>query len=256
MTNDMTTSSIASIQHSGAGIRWSGGKESIAMLMFGDSDMDMWTGQFAVGGIEIAMEQDTRIKFNSQAPCIAARQLPNDSDDPDKPGQVALSCVAGTDRDRSYEFSRGQATPVPIGYRVLLDMETREQVGTPGPFLYEEIKRYYDTIIALVGEEQAQCLLPYLDLDLDGIPDPSDQCIDQPGPASTNGGPDSDSDGIADKDDWCPDVFGPTSYEGCLPPTAVRLTDSDADSVVDSSDHCPRVPGLAGNQGYPIGTNP
>ncbi len=95
-------------------------------------------------------------------------------------------------------------------------------------------------------------LLPQLpppqDTDGDGIPDTSDACPNEPGPASTNpkknGCPlpkDTDGDGILDVDDACPTEPGPRSDDptknGCPPPK-----DTDGDGIPDNIDKCPNEP--------------
>lgn len=76
---------------------------------------------------------------------------------------------------------------------------------------------------------------PPADRDQDGVPDISDQCPDQPGPAATLGCPDQDMDGIADKDDLCPTEAGTALTNGC--------PDQDEDGVADKDDLCPTEPG-------------
>ncbi len=53
------------------------------------------------------------------------------------------------------------------------------------------------------------------DYDDDGIPDASDKCPSEKGPASTKGCPDADGDGVADKFDACKTQPGPVSNNGC-----------------------------------------
>ncbi|MDO1500605.1 OmpA family protein [Winogradskyella maritima] len=74
-----------------------------------------------------------------------------------------------------------------------------------------------------------------IDTDGDGIPDETDACPTEAGPASTNGCPDSDGDGVADKDDECPTVAGLQAYDGC--------PDTDGDGYPDNIDECPTVSG-------------
>ncbi|HUR67233.1 MAG TPA: OmpA family protein [Chitinophagaceae bacterium] len=87
---------------------------------------------------------------------------------------------------------------------------------------------------------------PVLDRDGDGVPDNVDACPDVPGPAATQGCPDTDGDGILDKDDKCPTVKGVAKYEGC------PIPDTDKDGINDEEDKCPTVPGVARYQGCPI----
>jgi hypothetical protein len=68
---------------------------------------------------------------------------------------------------------------------------------------------------------------PPTDTDGDGVPDDTDQCDTQPGPASNNGCPvtqpaDTDGDGVADTSDNCPNVANPDQ------------ADSDGDGVGDA----------------------
>ncbi len=76
---------------------------------------------------------------------------------------------------------------------------------------------------------------PPADRDLDGVPDLTDQCPDQPGPATASGCPDQDNDGVADKDDDCPTMAGTVATAGC--------PDQDEDGVADKDDDCPTEAG-------------
>jgi OOP family OmpA-OmpF porin len=84
------------------------------------------------------------------------------------------------------------------------------------------------------------------DRDGDGIPDKSDGCPDEAGPAATGGCPDRDGDGIADKVDKCPDTAGLARYNGC------PIPDRDKDGINDEEDQCPDTPGIAKYKGCPI----
>jgi hypothetical protein len=70
---------------------------------------------------------------------------------------------------------------------------------------------------------------PPLDSDGDGVPDSTDTCPTQPGPASNGGCPippplDTDGDGVADSIDLCTTTPGPSSNNGCPVPAPVTLT--------------------------------
>jgi hypothetical protein len=69
---------------------------------------------------------------------------------------------------------------------------------------------------------------PPTDSDGDGVPDSSDNCVNEPGPASNNGCPlapgDADNDGIADPDDQCPLASGPASTNGCPVTMSLSVT--------------------------------
>jgi len=71
------------------------------------------------------------------------------------------------------------------------------------------------------------------DRDNDGVPDLDDRCPDKPGPAETQGCPDTDGDGLLDPDDKCPDAPGPKENEGC------PVGDTDGDGLLDNEDKCP-----------------
>ncbi|WP_207496812.1 TonB-dependent receptor domain-containing protein [Aridibaculum aurantiacum] len=85
---------------------------------------------------------------------------------------------------------------------------------------------------------------PAPDRDGDGVPDATDACPDQAGPASLQGCPDRDGDGVADKDDRCPDVAGIRIFQGC--------PDTDGDGIEDAKDKCPNVFGVAKYDGCPV----
>ena len=101
---------------------------------------------------------------------------------------------------------------------------------------------------------------PPPDTDGDGVPDASDNCPNEAGPASNNGcpvvtpPPDTDGDGVVDASDNCPNEAGPASNGGC--PLASNPPDTDGDGVVDASDNCPAQAGPASNGGCPVGSNP
>ncbi|KAA3621161.1 MAG: OmpA family protein [Bacteroidetes bacterium] len=81
------------------------------------------------------------------------------------------------------------------------------------------------------------------DKDRDGVLDFDDKCPDIPGPASSDGCPDSDGDGIIDLKDDCPGQKGPKETNGC--------PDTDMDMIADNDDDCPDVPGLKEFNGCP-----
>jgi outer membrane protein OmpA-like peptidoglycan-associated protein len=84
------------------------------------------------------------------------------------------------------------------------------------------------------------------DKDKDGIPDESDNCPNEAGPAATFGCPDKDGDGVADKDDKCPDLAGSLANNGC------PVLDSDNDGVFDNEDNCPLIAGTKKYNGCPV----
>jgi OOP family OmpA-OmpF porin len=74
-----------------------------------------------------------------------------------------------------------------------------------------------------------------------GVKDAADDCPNTPGPAETNGCPDTDGDGVPNNKDNCPNDPGP--FNGC--------PDTDDDGIEDSKDNCPKTPGPVTNLGCP-----
>ncbi|MSP63452.1 MAG: OmpA family protein [Myxococcales bacterium] len=97
------------------------------------------------------------------------------------------------------------------------------------------------------GPARKVAIIEVLDRDKDGVPDPSDECPDNPGPVELRGCPDLDKDGTLDRDDKCKKVPGPKENRGCPWP------DTDGDGLLDKEDSCPKIPGPKENQGCPDG---
>jgi hypothetical protein len=83
------------------------------------------------------------------------------------------------------------------GGRVSADLD--EVAIYPNAFPPERVAAHYNA-----GRASA-------DADNDGVPDASDFCPNQRGPASLGGCPDTDGDGLIDQNDTCPGEAGPTS---------------------------------------------
>lgn len=92
------------------------------------------------------------------------------------------------------------------------------------------------------------------DADGDGVPDATDNCVNDANPGQENNYPapansdaegdvcdDTDTDTVLDSVDACPTVYG-TLPNGCVDPTPA---DGDGDGVPDVSDACPAVAGVA-----------
>ena len=79
------------------------------------------------------------------------------------------------------------------------------------------------------------------DTDGDGILDPDDACVNEPGVAEYEGCPipDTDGDGILDPDDACVNEPGVAEYEGC------PIPDTDGDGILDPDDQCVEEPETA-----------
>ncbi len=107
----------------------------------------------------------------------------------------------------------------------------------------------YDPDDACVEEPgpEANKGCPWTDMDGDGIPDKDDVCPETPGILVFNGCPDKDNDGVQDRFDKCPEDSGMVSMQGCPRPTE----DTDGDGIVNDDDVCPLVPGVVENHGCP-----
>ncbi|MEO8607196.1 MAG: hypothetical protein ABI690_04910 [Chloroflexota bacterium] len=228
------------------------GRESLDSVLYPQGDMYANIGDFQNGGVEVALQQNASIKFNANTECVAAKQIPADVSVPNDPDKVAFTCFTGSSGDCSYSFPQSEKpVEMPIGQRVLLDVTDQKEISV-GPIQYDEVKKYYDTVMSLTkSDDQVKCLAPSLDTDGDGISYPTDQCPNDPGPADTNGCPDSDGDKLADSVDQCPNVAGDPANNGCPIPTATPLPDVDGDGLNDVIDRCPFAAGLASNHGCP-----
>jgi hypothetical protein len=83
---------------------------------------------------------------------------------------------------------------------------------------------------------------PPPDHDGDGVPDATDVCPNQPGPAATNGCPDNDGDGIPNINDNCPTVPNPGQADGDQDGIGDACdADNDNDGVPDANDNCPTI---------------
>ncbi len=88
---------------------------------------------------------------------------------------------------------------------------------------------------------------PDADNDGDEVPDASDRCANERGPAQNGGCPDADEDddGLVDRLDRCPGQRGPRESDGC--PDG----DADGDGVIDRLDGCPATAGAPEHRGCP-----
>jgi hypothetical protein len=122
----------------------------------------------------------------------------------------------------------------------------------PTPGAHTLTVRAFDTTNARGQASISVETLSSADRDYDDVPDATDACPDQPGPAANRGCPapsagDRDGDGIADANDACPDQPGTTLAQGC--------PDADGDSIRDSADACPSQYGVAAGNGCPSPTD-
>lgn len=225
---------------------------TINSQLFPAGDVYSNTGNFSQGLVSIIPQQNADIRFDAHTLCIAAKQVPADLTVPNDPDKLALTCFTGNNEDCHYQFPGEEPEIMPIGQRVLLDITNRKWIEN-GPILFNEVKTYYDTVVALTkSDEQVTCLAPSLDQDGDTISYPKDECPLEPGPIGANGCPDQDDDSVPDSSDACPTVPGPADNQGCPVPTATPPPDSDGDGVIDVIDLCPTVPGPKENNGCPL----
>lgn len=220
---------------------------NMSMVLAPEGDVYSNTGDYHLGGVTIALQQNPEILFQAQTLCISEKQLTPDPATPDDPAKVALTCYTGPYGTCTYSFPGMTPTPFPIGQRVVLDIDN-EQFHSIGPVQYDELKTYYDTVYQLTNSyDQVECLRPGMDNDGDGTFNPVDQCPDQVGGLDTFGCPDGDGDKVPDSIDQCPAQPGLPNFNGCLP-------DTDGDGVADPQDLCVDQPGLQIHQGCPDAT--
>lgn len=136
----------------------------------------------------------------------------------------------------NFRFAGGAYFSPQASYRIALDKDAGE--------IRDNIQLGAGIHLPLGGSSTPPPPPPPADTDGDGIPDLTDQCPTEAGPATLLGCPDTDGDGLADKNDKCPDVAGPATMMGC--------PDADGDGVTDAEDNCPSEAGPATNNGCPI----
>lgn len=104
----------------------------------------------------------------------------------------------------------------------------------------------------IIKEAKVAVRVERTDNDGDGIPNASDACPEEPGPAENNGCPvrDRDGDGIPDDIDMCPEM--PEDFDGFEDDDGCPDLDNDKDGLVDTQDRCPNEPGPLSNYGCPV----
>ncbi len=226
------------------------GEETIETSFDAESEMYVQAGSFINGGVFMSMNLFDNVQLDSRSRCFAVRQIPPDLENRDDFDKLAFTCFTGQDGDCTYTFPGEDPVAIPVGRRVLLNLESSELVTDDESPLYERIKLYYDTVVDLSGSDaDATCLAPYLDEDGDGILYPQDICEFDAGTEITEGCPDADGDAIRDSQDACPNEAGLVDFDGCPPPEATQIPDVDGDGLVGAADECPFEPGPASNNG-------
>jgi protein phosphatase len=138
---------------------------------------------------------------------------------------------------------RQQATPTPIPTATTAQTPTTAPTLQPTATMQPTETSQPTQATSTPAPTATPTNTPIPDADLDGIPDPNDECPNEPGLPEFNGCPDSDGDGIRDLDDQCPNEFGLPEFNGC--------PDRDGDGIPDYQDNCPDEFGSADNGGCP-----
>jgi hypothetical protein len=160
-------------------------------------------------------------------------------------GSHVAFTVSGWDPDGDYPLSfsaLGYATcPAPSPSTPCFDPATRTFEWRPGrPGLYRDLAFRVTDPFGLFDQKNGMVLVydDVSDVDLDGVPDQSDNCPTVPNWDQL----DSDNDGHGDA---CQDMEAPQPL--ARPTLAFRLRgtlDSDNDGVLDNVDNCPSVPNI------------
>lgn len=260
------------------------GNETLELTLDTDSELIVHSYDFANGGISVELFGFGNVRFFTSAEAFAVRQIPPDSTlDAEDTDKAEFACISAQIAECLYTLSADSVQTrdtggfrlmnnapqdnnvitsiIPVGQVVLLDLKNSALLELD-PISYERATRYYDLLVeAANNTEETHYLEPYLDPDEDTVLYPADACEFEPGPAATNGCPDSDGDNIRDLDDVCPLVPGiarPDNPDrnGCPEPTATPLPDADGDGIIDIIDLCPNVIGVVENDGCPIQADP
>lgn len=211
----------------------------LELVFYGDSsNLFMQTGQYAVGGVSVVLNENRNIAFESNGSCLAASYI--------SPQQVAFTCYSGeSDEDCRYRLGTENGT-LPVGNRIIVDLQQETTTATQTVDGEDDMTvRYYRTIESIVGAggenpESWSCLQDYIDTDYDTVITEDDVCPDEPG--NVRGCPDPDEDTLVGNEDVCPFRYGPAAWLGC--------PDTDGDDVPDHQDACPEEPGN-GEDGCP-----
>jgi serine/threonine protein phosphatase PrpC len=210
------------------------GRQRIEMELVRDSNVFLELGDFAIGGVEIELEDSRDIVFSSRGACVAVRT---------ELEQTSMSCYSSGTSDCTYQIPEGSGSIAPNQW-ASINMENAIMLDS-GPISYSEALGYYQLIVSQ-NIDPPRCLTGTLDRDLDGFLDQeNDTCPEQPG--QVEGCPDSDRDGVPESRDVCPASFG-EGADGCP-------LDSDNDTIIDRNDQCPLTFGAADNRGCPRDTD-
>jgi uncharacterized repeat protein (TIGR01451 family) len=169
------------------------------------------------GSMVLSIPNRSDMVFNTRAYCVAAKHIPRFAESAQQEEErFAFTCFDGICNVQMPEDAPEPVIDLVAGQRYLFDVTNGRFISSSAT-IYEEVKAYYDLVFDLTGTyDEIECLKPYLDADLDGVPLPDDLCEFEVGTA--NGCPDIDGDGVGDIIDACPEEFGEANLDGCPPP--------------------------------------
>lgn len=163
--------------------------ENIEMLIYPESDLFINTGAFSTGGVRIQYQPDDRFIFNTRRTECAAVEHNVSLPDSDIGETLVFTCFTGDSNSCNFRAPGRQPIQMEIGKQYIVDIDSQALIDTVDPD-YEKLKIYYDTVVTLQGSPlAATCLVPYLDVDGDGVGYPNDACPREVGLAGNQGCP-------------------------------------------------------------------
>jgi serine/threonine protein phosphatase PrpC len=212
-------------------IERSTGRQSIDMEVLSGSNMFVELGDFAIGGLNVEISDNSNIRLQTRGACMALQVEAN---------VATVSCYSDGGDDCYYEIpnSPGQ---ISANSRVSFNIPdaTLAESALIG---YAETISYYE-LIQRQNLQAPSCIMAIIDQDNDTFPDQdTDTCPGNPG--QVEGCPDQDGDGVPESRDECPTVPG-SGPDGCP-------VDSDDDGITNGLDQCPFEFGEQQNRGCPL----
>jgi OOP family OmpA-OmpF porin len=165
-------------------------------------------------------------------------------------GVASRRSAVGTEMDAAAHFGGG--LKFFLDRQTTLRLEARDNITARRGLqsgVVHSVEVLFGVSLALGRKkDQPQPPPPVVDTDGDGILDPDDKCVAEPGVTEYQGCPvpDTDGDGILDPDDKCVDEPGVVAFEGC------PIPDTDGDGILDPDDECVDEPGVDAYKGCPV----
>ena len=164
-------------------------------------------------------------------------------------GVASRRDAVGTEMDAAAHFGGG--LKFFLDRQTTLRIEARDNITARRGLqsgVVHSVDILFGVTLALGRKKDEPKPVEILDTDGDGILDPDDKCVAEPGVPEFEGCPipDTDGDGILDPDDKCVDEPGVVAYEGC------PIPDTDGDGILDPDDKCVDEPGVDAYEGCPI----